>query len=169
MKQGALKALVWIPEQPEKQREGELTFMDNTVQASAGTIKLRVTLKNDDRFFWAGQFVHVRLVLAMRKDAVLAPMVAMQVGQAGPFVYVVNGASEAELRPIKAGQRYGDFLMIEEGVKAGEQVVKTGHMMVMPGAKVMVIDPTKMPPMSPGGPASKPAAPETQGNRGAEQ
>ena len=162
MKLGTLKAQVWIPEKPDEKRDGDLTFLDNTVQASAGTIKLRVTLKNPDRFFWAGQFAHVRLVLSTKKDAVLIPAVAVQLGQVGSFVYVVGDASTAELRPITTGQRYDDMVMVDQGVKSGERVIKTGQMLVMPGAKVMVVAPATMP-------ATQPAAPATQPDKGDEQ
>jgi membrane fusion protein, multidrug efflux system len=165
MKRGTLQAQVWVPEDPQKKRDGELTFLDNTIQASAGTIKLRVKLKNEDRYFWAGQFVNVRLVLQMKKDAVLVPVSAMQVGQIGPFVYVVNGASTAELRPVKTGQRYDNLMMLDEGVKPGERVVTTGQMLLAPGAKVMVMAPAT----GPGAPTTNPAAVADPADKGDEQ
>jgi multidrug efflux system membrane fusion protein len=133
-------------------RVGDLTFLDNTVQPGTGTIKLRATLPNTDRYFWPGQFVNVRLVLATKKDAVLIPTVALQIGQQGPYVYVVaNGQVEdpqthekhpatiAQQRLVKPGQRQGDLLVVESGVQSGEQVVTLGHMMVQPGAAVSVM------------------------------
>jgi membrane fusion protein, multidrug efflux system len=113
-------------------------------------VKLRATLPNKDGYFWPGQFVNVRLVLTTRKGAVMVPMQAQQIGQQGPYLYVVSeGDVEqpdkskkkgmvASIRPIKPGQRHGDMLVVEDGLKAGEQVVVTGQMMVMPGGPVMV-------------------------------
>ncbi|HVY62316.1 MAG TPA: efflux RND transporter periplasmic adaptor subunit, partial [Planctomycetota bacterium] len=71
-------------------RAGELSFLDNTVQEASGTVKLRATVPNPERSLWPGQFVNVRLVLETRKDAVLAPSAAAQIGQQGPFVYVLR-------------------------------------------------------------------------------
>jgi hypothetical protein len=122
-------------------REGKLTFLDNSVQSGTGTVKLRATVPNPDRYFWPGQFVNVRLILAMQKDAVLIPAQAQQIGQQGPFVYVVGPGDVATIRPIVFGQRHGDLLVADQGLAAGERIIVTGHMMVTPEAKVMVVDP----------------------------
>ena len=119
-------------------RVGRLTFLDNSVQGTTGTIRLRATVSNADSYFWPGQFVNVRLVLTTKKDAVLVPMAAQQIGQQGPYVYVVKPDGTAELRPIIPGQRQGELLAIEAGVQEGEKVVVAGQMAVEPGAKVMV-------------------------------
>jgi multidrug efflux system membrane fusion protein len=145
---GTLKTLVRLPEDPAGQEhEGELTFLDNSVQDGTGTIKLRATLPNADRHFWPGQFCQVRLVLQTKKDAVLIPAIAQQVGQQGPFVYVAKEgtgkdgktATLAELRPIVPGQRQGDMIVVDKGVAAGEKVVTVGQMMIMPGGPVQVV------------------------------
>lgn len=145
---GVLKTLVWSPQQGEaKAREGELTFLDNSVQQGAGTIKLRATLGNQDRQLWPGQFVNVRLVLEIKKDAVLIPTRAQQIGQTGPYVYVAKEGTDAEgkpttiaeLRPIVHGQHHGDMVVVEKGLAPGERVVTVGHMMIMPGGPVMVM------------------------------
>jgi membrane fusion protein, multidrug efflux system len=129
-------------------REGTLTFLDNTVQQATGTVKLRATVKNGDRYFWPGQFVNVRLVLTTKKDAVLVPTLAQQIGQQGPYVYVVSDVrkdgktvSIAEMRPIVPGQRHGDKVVIERGVEPGERVIVVGQMMIMPGGPVTVVNP----------------------------
>jgi multidrug efflux system membrane fusion protein len=145
---GTLKTSVSSPQDEKGAREGELTFLDSAVQTGTGTIKLRATLPNEDRAFWPGQFVRVRLVLMMKKDAVMMPVVAQQIGQQGPYVYVVKEAGTgpdgkpqtiAELRPITTGQRHGDMIVVEKGLAAGEQVVTVGQMMVMPDGPVMVM------------------------------
>ena len=118
------------------------------MQTGTGTIKLRATLPNQDRAFWPGQFVRVRLILTTKKDAVMVPVVAQQIGQTGPYVYVLKEAGAgadgkpatvAEMRPITAGQRHGDMIVVDKGVSAGEQVVTVGQMMIMPGGPVMVM------------------------------
>lgn len=132
---GTLRAEVRLPED-EKPRVGELTFIDNEVDAATGTIKLRATLENKDRHFWPGQFVKVRLVLSVVKSAVLVPAAAVQVSAQGPFVYVIKADETAELRKVQPGQMHGTQIVLKDGVKAGERVVEIGHLAVSPGGKV---------------------------------
>lgn len=131
-------------------REGRLVFLDNSVQANAGTVKLRAELPNSDGYFWPGQFVNVRLVLTEKTNAVLIPTQAQQIGQQGPYVYVVDEQSIAQLRPIVPGQRQeGGMLAIDKGLAPGERIILTGQNMVMPQAKVQVANPTTAPAASP--------------------
>ncbi len=138
MKKGALKAEVRLPDDSEKPREGEVSFLDNAVQETTGTVKLRATLPNGDHRFWPGRFVRVRLVLETIHDAVLIPAAAPQKSAKGMFVYVVNDDSVAQLRPVKLGQRQEDMVVVEQGLKAGEHVIVSGQLAVMPDAKVQV-------------------------------
>jgi multidrug efflux system membrane fusion protein len=119
-------------------REGKLTFLDNSVQSESGTIKLRATIPNADRYFWPGQFVKARLVLSVKKDAVLIPTAAPQVGQQGSYVYVVQPNGTAQIRPITLGQRQGEQVVVEKGLAVGERVVINGQMGVIPGGPVQV-------------------------------
>jgi multidrug efflux system membrane fusion protein len=147
-----LKAEVRLPDQ-QKPEMGQLTFVDNSVQSSSGTVMLRATVPNPARHLWPGQFVNVRLVLANLPKAVLVPAAAAQDSAKGPFVYVVKGDSTAELRPVKLGQRQGELVVVEQGLQAGEQVVMNGQLGVMPGGKVRVVTNT---------PAAAPASPAGQ-------
>ena len=132
---------VRLPDETAEAREGKLTFLDNSVQEGTGTVKLRATLANADRRFWPGRFARVRLVLDTRRDAVLIPAEAPQLSAKGPFVYVIKSDSSAELRPVKLGQRQGESVAIDDGVKAGEQVVVKGQLGVTPGGKVRIAQP----------------------------
>jgi multidrug efflux system membrane fusion protein len=134
-----LSAEVWIPGHEAEKRVGELTFLDTSVMPGAGRVKLRVTLANADRYFWGGQYVNVRLVLDVKRGAVLVPSQAVQIGQDGPYVYVVTQKSAAELRPVREGQRQGELVIAESGVAAGERVVLTGQKFLFPGAPVTVV------------------------------
>lgn len=136
----ALTAEVRLPDDDDP-RVGALTFLDNAVQETTGTVKLRATIPNADRRFWAGRLVNVRLVLSTLKGAVLVPAAAPQVSAKGPFVYVVKDDSTAELRPVTPGQRHGALVVIGQGVAAGERVVVSGQLSVMPGGKVHVEEP----------------------------
>ena len=133
-----LKVEVRLPEEPDNPVVGQLTFLDNTVQSSSGTVMLRATAPNSGHRLWPGQFVNVRLVLATISGAVLVPAAAPQDSAKGSFVYVVKQDSTAELRLVKLGQRQGELIVVEQGVKPGERVIITGQLGVMPGAKVRV-------------------------------
>jgi multidrug efflux system membrane fusion protein len=143
-----LKVEVRLPDQ-QKPEIGTLTFVDNSVQSSSGTVMLRATVPNSARRLWPGQFVNVRLVLANLQKAVLVPAAATQDSAKGPFVYVVKPDSTAELRPVKLGQRQGEMVVIQQGLQAGEQVVMNGQLGVMPGGKVRVV--TNSPATAPAG------------------
>ena len=142
MAKQALKVEVRLPDAGTEPREGKLTFLDNSVQEGSGTVKLRATLNNNDRSFWPGRFVKVRLILQTQRDAVLVPAGAPQLSAKGPFVYVVKPDSSAELRPVKVGQRQEDLIVIKDGLKADERVVVSGQLGVTPGGKVRVLQPT---------------------------
>jgi len=133
-----LRVEVRLPDEPDKPVVGQLTFLDNTVQSSSGTVLLRATAPNGDHRLWPGQFVNVRLVLSTLPAAVLVPAEVPQDSANGPFVYVVKDDSTAELRPVKVGQRQGDLIVVEQGLKPGEKVVLNGQAGVIPGSKVHV-------------------------------
>ena len=112
MAKGSLRVEIRLPEGGGEPIAGELTFLDNTVQQSTGTVRLRATAPNADRRLWPGQFVKVRLVLDTIKDAVLVPAVSLQMSAKGPYVFVVSKDSTAEMRPVKSGQRQGDQVVV---------------------------------------------------------
>ncbi|HEX8523559.1 MAG TPA: efflux RND transporter periplasmic adaptor subunit [Tepidisphaeraceae bacterium] len=162
MKNGTLAVNAWLPSEPNEVRQGQLTFLDNAVQNGSGTVMMRATLDNKDSQFWPGQFVNVRLILSTVKDAVLVPNQAAQIGQTGPFVFVVKEDSTAELRPITLGQRQGDLIVVAKGVTPGERVITVGQMMVMPGAKVQVLPPPQQQAAPAGAPAAEQASNDDQ-------
>ncbi len=83
----------------------------------------------------------MRLILYTMKDATLIPVEAVQVGQAGSYVFVIHADKTAEQQNITTGQRQGDDIVVLEGLQAGETVVRTGQLMVIPGKPVMIISP----------------------------
>lgn len=136
---GSLKVEASFADDPSKRREGTFDFLDSGVQPNSGTVRLRALLENKDRLFWPGQFVNVRLLMDTIKDAVLIPNEALQIGQSGPFVFVVKADSTVELRKIKPGQRQEEWLTVTEGLKRGETVVVNGQLSLAPGARVKVV------------------------------
>ncbi|HSB71992.1 MAG TPA: efflux RND transporter periplasmic adaptor subunit [Candidatus Methylomirabilis sp.] len=117
---------------------GELTFVNNTVDAATGTIQLKATFSNREGSLWPGQFVSVTLTLTTRPDAVVVPSQAIQTGQQGQYVYVMRPDGTVESRPVTAGLRLGGETVVDQGVSAGDKVVTDGHLRLVPGARVQV-------------------------------
>jgi multidrug efflux system membrane fusion protein len=115
---------------------GRLTFIDNSVDATTGTIRLKATFDNAGNRLWPGQFVDATLFLSADPNAVVVPSLAVQAGQAGSYVFVVDGDSKAEMRPVTVARTEGDESVIATGLKAGEVVVTDGHLRLIPGARV---------------------------------
>src|SRR5216117_583146 len=118
-------------------RTGDLYFIDAAVQPGAGTVKARAVTPNPDHALWPLEFVRVRFILDLFKDANLVPSQTVQISQNGPFVFVVKADNTVDLRPVKLGQRQeGDTIVIQSGLKAEETVVVTGQLALAPGTKV---------------------------------
>jgi multidrug efflux system membrane fusion protein len=128
---------------PGGEEAGSLTFVDNTVDMTTGTIKLKGTFPNTDRKLWPGQFVRVTLRLTTQPNAVVVPNEAIQTGQNGTFVYVVKPDKTVESRTVVTGARVGQDMVVDNGVQAGETVVTEGQLRLAPGSRVVVRDDTK--------------------------
>jgi len=118
--------------------QGELTFIDNTVDPTTGLIQLRATFPNDNRALWPGQFVTVELRLSELTNAVVVPSQAVQTGQNGEFIYVVKPDQTVDERPVTIGITYQDETVVKSGVQAGETVVTDGQLRLEPGVKVTI-------------------------------
>lgn len=138
MRSGTLKTEIRLPDANGEMVAGTLTFLDNVVQNTTGTVSLRATIPNAGHRFWPGRFVNVRLVLSTLHQAVLIPATAPQMSARGSFVYVIKQDQTAEQRPVTLGQRQQDLVVIESGVAAGELVVTNGQLGVTPNGKVLV-------------------------------
>jgi multidrug efflux system membrane fusion protein len=119
---------------------GVLTFVDNAVDTSTGTIKLKGTFVNEDRALWPGQFVNVTLRLTVQPNAITVPNAAVQNGQDGQFVYVVKEDRSVEARPVVTSSRVGEDMVISQGLNAGEIVVTEGQLRLQPGSRVQMRD-----------------------------
>ena len=117
---------------------GELTFVDNAVDATTGTIALKATFPNAHRGLWPGQFVNVVIVLSTQADAVVVPSPAVQTGQSGAYVYVIKTDSTVESRPVAVERSQGNLAVVARGLSPGERVVTDGQLRLTPGAKVEV-------------------------------
>jgi membrane fusion protein, multidrug efflux system len=140
MAQGKLPVRVKPQDDESAEEIGTLTFVDNTVDMTTGTIKLKGTFPNSDHKLWPGEFVRVILKLTTQRDAITVPNEAVQTGQAGSFVYVVKEDRSVESRPVKVGARVENDMVIDSGLEAGETVVTEGQLRLAPGSKVVVRD-----------------------------
>jgi multidrug efflux system membrane fusion protein len=123
-------------ESGEATATGRLTFVDNAVDAQTGTIKLKGTFTNTGHDLWPGQYVDVRLVLTTEPKALVVPSVAVQAGQAGPFVFVVDEQKHATTRPVTVARTDGDLSVIASGLSAGDVVITDGQLRVTPNSVV---------------------------------
>lgn len=119
---------------------GELSFINNEVNESTGTIMLKGVFQNDDEALWPGKFVNVSLTLTMQQDAILIPAKAVQTSRDGTYVFVVTPDSTVESRPVVEGVKAGQDVVILKGLKPGERVVTEGHLRLAPGVKVTIKD-----------------------------
>jgi multidrug efflux system membrane fusion protein len=117
---------------------GELTFIDNTVDRTTGTITVKATFPNLDNVLWPGEFVNAVVTLATEPNAIIAPAGAVQNGQQGSYAYVVKADDTVESRPVTPGRLVADGTVIEKGLTAGERVVTDGQLRLRPGAKVEI-------------------------------
>ena len=137
-RESGLSIAVNLPDTTNVLATGELTFIDNAVDPATGTILLKGTFGNKDNALWPGQFVQVRLVVKMLKNAVVVPSQAVQSSQTGEFVFVVGQDQTVEKRNIQLGVTQEGSSVIERGVQPGEIVVTDGQMRLVPKAKVAV-------------------------------
>jgi len=149
---GQMKVLAYPKGQSDNPAEGRLTFIDNGVDITTGTFKLKATFQNKDRRLWPGEFVDVALVLSTQKDAIVVPTKAIQSGQQGDYVYVVRADSTAESRPVKTAGVYQNLTLISDGLKKDERVIVNGQLRVSPNAKVMVQETLPATPAAAAGP-----------------
>ncbi len=136
MKKTKLKTYLYPEGDKKNEYEGELGSIDNTVDNSTGTVALRAVISNDERGLWPGQFVKVKLILDTMQGAIVVPYEAVQLGQDGEYVFVVE-RGKAVLRTLEVGQRQGDDIVITSGLKSGEVVATTGQLGLSPGVPII--------------------------------
>jgi membrane fusion protein, multidrug efflux system len=142
MAEGTLDVSV-LPAGDPKAQHGRVTFIDNAVDPTTGTIRLKATFGNEDKRLWPGQFVNVTLTLTTQPGAIVIPAQAVQSGQGGSqFVFVVKEDSTVDNRRITVERTQGNETVVSQGLTAGERVVVDGQPRLTPGAKVEVRAPS---------------------------
>jgi multidrug efflux system membrane fusion protein len=117
---------------------GTVTFVDNSVDLTTGTIKVKGTFPNGDRQLWPGQFVNVVVRLMTESAAIVVPSAAVQTGPDGPYVYLVKPDQTVELRPVTVARVVAGETVIKDGVTQGDTVVTDGHLRLVPGSRISV-------------------------------
>jgi membrane fusion protein, multidrug efflux system len=138
MAQGQLPIVAQAPDDQGKPSIGRVNFIDNAVDVTTGTIKVKGTFPNEDRRLWPGQFVNVQVTLTSDPNAIVVPSVAVQNGQQGQYVFVVKPDQTVELRTVTVARANSEETVIRSGLKAGETVVTDGQIRLTPGSRVSV-------------------------------
>jgi multidrug efflux system membrane fusion protein len=138
MAKGNLPVHAQSPTESGPPSVGHLTFIDNAVDPTTGTIKIKGTFPNEDRRLWPGQFVNASVTLAADPTAIVVPTVAVQSGQQGDYVFIVKTDQTVEFRPVVVSRASGDETVVKSGLSAGETVVTDGHLRLVAGSRISI-------------------------------
>jgi len=166
---GSLVVEASYPNHPDKVSKGTLSVINNTVDTTTGTIVLQGEFRNKDHLLWPGQFVNATVVLTMTADTLLVPSSALVTTQDGSALFVAQANNTVEMRKVEAGRKVGSFTVVDKGLKAGEKVITSGQIKLLPGMPIKIVDQTTYDngPVSPAAVATGNAAKttgEAQGN-----
>lgn len=138
MRKGKLSVDAFSRDDQTKLATGSLTTIDNQIDATTGTGKLKAVFENRDRSLWPNQFVNVHLLLEVRKNNTVVPAAAIQRGPQGTYVFTVKPDKTAEMRPVTVAFTEGSFSSISKGINPGEMVVTDGQDKLQPGTRVEI-------------------------------
>lgn len=136
---GKVEAEVFVPGEDKARYSGHLTFIDNAIDQSTGTIVARATIANAARTLLPGQYVRIRLAVSERPDALVVPQIALGSSQLGKYVYVVGKDGKAEMRLVSLGPTDGALVAIDKGVAEGDSVISGNLQKIGPGSPVQPI------------------------------
>ncbi|MGA9772704.1 MAG: efflux RND transporter periplasmic adaptor subunit [Blastocatellia bacterium] len=142
---GELQVAASIPNDTGAPEQGVLTFIDNAVDPATGTVKMKATFTNSSQRLWPGQFINILMTLAVQPDSIVVPSQALQTGQQGRYVFVVNSDQTVELRNVTVQRTAGEKTIIASGLTAGEIVVTDGQLRLRPGSKIKVSNDSAQP------------------------
>ncbi len=133
---GPIVTEVTIPGDKTPPRKGELTFIDNRIDAATGTIVARATIGNDDRSLLPGQYVNIRLQIGETPNTLLVPQVALGSSQLGKFVYVIDEGNKVGMRLVELGQTEGELIAITKGITENDKIISGNLQKIGPGMPV---------------------------------
>jgi multidrug efflux system membrane fusion protein len=162
MARGEVPVEVYSRDGATRLATGKLAVLDNQINATTATLRLKALVPNPDRLLWPNAFVKARMLVETRKDAIVVPLVAIQRGPQGPYVYAVGADRTAQMKLVTIALTAGDTAVIATGLDGGEQVIVEGQNQVRAGGKVEPVKPGD----GPGGPGSgqPPGTPGKHGN-----
>ena len=135
--------------------QGTLAVIDNQIDTTTGTMKLKATFANEDTRLWPGEFVNARLLLTTRKGGLVVPAPVIQRGPQGTYAFVIKPDQTVEARTVKVAQTEDNLALVDDGLQAGEKVVVDGQYKLQDGSKVIISN----------GPGGNPSAPHQDGSR----
>ena len=138
MAAGSVRVEAQPPNETSAAPAGRITFVDNAVDQTTGTIKIKGTFPNADRRLWPGQFVNVAVTLTTDPSAIVVPTVAVQTGQQGQYVFVVKPDQTVELRTVAVARATDKETVLQSGLRPGETIVTDGQLRLTPGARISV-------------------------------
>jgi membrane fusion protein, multidrug efflux system len=147
----------------KKLAEGDLALVDNQINATTATIRLKATFTNHDKTLWPNQFVKARLLLTTRKGVRVVPASVIQRGPSGTFAYVIGEGDKVLVKPVEIESTEGDRVLIASGIEVGDRVVVEGQSQLKPGARVSVKPPAGAGPAGSAAPASAGSAAPREG------
>ena len=138
MARGSVKVEALAPNDPGPPSVGRITFVDNAVDQTTGTIRIKATFPNEARHLWPGQFVNVSVTLTTDAHAIVVPTTAVQASQQGQYVFVVKPDQTVELRTVTVARTSDNDTIIKQGLKAGETVVTDGQLRLISGSRISI-------------------------------
>jgi membrane fusion protein, multidrug efflux system len=138
LSQKTVKVEAQTPGDADKPSDGRITFVDNAVDQTTGTIKVKGSFPNTDRRLWPGQYVNVVVTLTVDRSALVVPQSAVQNGPQGPYVFVIKSDQTAELRSVAIARVTESETLLASGASEGETVVTDGQLRLVPGAHVSI-------------------------------
>ena len=136
MARGAVSVVAYDQDDNKPLATGTLMLVDNEIDQTTGTIKLKASFPNDDEKLWSGEFVHARVLIDTRKGVLTVPSAAIQRGPNGFFVWRIKPDNTAQAQPVQAGAPQGDLTVVDDGLSAGDRVVVNGQYRLQAGTHV---------------------------------
>lgn len=146
MSRRELKVSITPSGSASKEINGVLSFVDNAIKPATGTLEVKATMANEDLALWPGQYGEIALTLTTQADAIVVPATAVQTGQDGQYVFVVNSDNTVDVRPVEMDRTLGTEAIVRKGLKKGEVVVIDGQLRLIKGSRVELKPPVGMAP-----------------------
>lgn len=150
LQRGAVPVTALSRDDTEELDQGLVALIDNQIDQTTGTMRIKATFPNKHRKLWPGEFVNMRVLVATRRQAIVIPASALQRGPDGLFTYVVQPDSTISMVPLTVGEQQSDFVVVDKGLTAGEKVVSSNQYRLQPGSLIRANTPAAAAHLPPG-------------------